>query len=235
MRIAFGGEGRRQAWCWVVAAIAFQLLYVQLHPSFSVAVAHAHAVYRAEGLLELRWELPAQRFARSLGVSGALAWFYVVAQTIGYPVLLGLLYWRRRAVYRVTRNLIIGSEAIGLAVFAAWPVAPPAASGDSLTTLGVSPAAHQPYDLYAAMPSLHLAAAAALAIGVVAAGRSRWRYLVWWWPAAVWFVVLATGNHYTLDAVAGVAAASWCYATERQARRVVAVVAGGRGGVLERA
>jgi membrane-associated phospholipid phosphatase len=58
---------------------------------------------------------------------------------------------------------------------------------------------------YAAMPSLH--AADSLIVGVVLAVLCRrWWAKVFWsvWPAWVWFAVMATGNHFWLDCVAGV-------------------------------
>ena len=36
--------------------------------------------------------------------------------------------------------------------------------------------------------------------------RSRWAKALWaLWPAWVWFAVMATGNHFWLDCLAGVA------------------------------
>ncbi len=58
------------------------------------------------------------------------------------------------------------------------------------------------------MPSLH--AADALIVGVVMFGlcRSRWAKAFWAaWPVWVWFAVMATGNHFWLDCMAGVAVA----------------------------
>ena len=60
-------------------------------------------------------------------------------------------------------------------------------------------------NLYAAMPSLHVAWAAWCAAAVVIATRTRWRHLAWLYPAATTLVVLASANHFVLDAVAGLA------------------------------
>ena len=60
-------------------------------------------------------------------------------------------------------------------------------------------------NLYAAMPSLHVAWAAWCAAAVVIATRGRWRHLAWLYPAATTFVVLASANHFVLDAAAGLA------------------------------
>ena len=61
---------------------------------------------------------------------------------------------------------------------------------------------------YAAMPSLH--SADALLIGVALALLVRsWPLRLAWalWPAWVWFSVMATGNHFWLDIVAGIVVA----------------------------
>ena len=101
-------------------------------------------------------------------------------------------------------------------VFWAWPVAPPrfAVPGmtDILVTHDILGAAH-PHgatslvNLYAAMPSLHVAWAAWCAVAVVTATRGRWRRLAWLYPAATTFVVLASANHFLLDAAGGLAVA----------------------------
>jgi hypothetical protein len=56
---------------------------------------------------------------------------------------------------------------------------------------------------YAAMPSLHVAWATWCAVAVVVATRGRWRHLAWLYPLTTTVVVLATANHYLLDALAG--------------------------------
>jgi membrane-associated phospholipid phosphatase len=68
------------------------------------------------------------------------------------------------------------------------------------------------------MPSLH--AMDALIVGVVMAGlvRSRLAKGVWLaWPVWIAFTVIATGNHYWLDVVAGFALAGLTALTLRRA------------------
>ena len=94
---------------------------------------------------------------------------------------------------------------LGLFGYVFMPTAPPRLLGlgfvnahrDGLVTLAANP--------YAAMPSLH--AADSLIVGIVlVVGRKHWWAKAFWvvWPAWVWFVVMATGNHFWLDCIAGV-------------------------------
>jgi membrane-associated phospholipid phosphatase len=62
---------------------------------------------------------------------------------------------------------------------------------------------------YAAMPSLHAADALIIGLVLFSVCRTRVAKVLWLlWPAWVWFSVMATGNHFWLDVVGGVAVAS---------------------------
>jgi membrane-associated phospholipid phosphatase len=115
---------------------------------------------------------------------------------------------RRHDAFHRFRNSILLANTIGLVGYFVMPTAPPRLLGvgfanthrDGLVTLAGNP--------YAAMPSLH--AADALIVGVVLFSlcRSLWAKVLWAvWPAWVWFAVMATGNHFWLDCIAGIAVA----------------------------
>src|SRR6266705_1894329 len=74
-------------------------------------------------------------------------------------------------------------------------------------------------NLYAAMPSLHVAWAAWCAAALVAATRGRRRHLAWLYPAATTVVVLATANHFLADAAAGLAVTALGLLAARAATR----------------
>jgi membrane-associated phospholipid phosphatase len=58
------------------------------------------------------------------------------------------------------------------------------------------------------MPSLHAADALIVGIVLVCVSRRWWAKALWaLWPAWVWFCVMATGNHFWLDVVAGIGVA----------------------------
>jgi membrane-associated phospholipid phosphatase len=55
------------------------------------------------------------------------------------------------------------------------------------------------------MPSLHAADALIVGVALALIVRRRWAGALWLcWPVWVWFSVIATGNHFWLDIVAGV-------------------------------
>jgi PAP2 superfamily len=64
-------------------------------------------------------------------------------------------------------------------------------------------------NLYAAMPSLHVAWTAWCATSIVITTRSRWRHLARAYPAATTLVVLASANHYLLEADVQVPSDRW--------------------------
>ena len=57
---------------------------------------------------------------------------------------------------------------------------------------------------YSAMPSVHIAWAAAVAMIIIVAARSPWRWLALLYPFATMWVVVVTGNHFIIDGVASV-------------------------------
>ena len=111
-----------------------------------------------------------------------------------------------------------GLHVIGLIGYVLLPTAPPRmfpdfGFDDTLSSFGelnhgsgIIEFAANPY---AAMPSLHAADALIVGIVLFSVCRTRIAKALWLlWPAWVWFSVMATGNHFWLDVVAGVVVAS---------------------------
>jgi len=169
---------------------------------------------RASGL----WELSLQSYAHS---SDFLTWCVSATYWLSQFTVLGLallfVYLRRNGSFTRFRNTIMLANIFGLLGYVLIPTAPPRMFPelgfvDTLSTFGglnhgsglIELAANP----YAAMPSLH--SADALIVGVVMATivHRAWAKALWLaWPAWVWFAVMATGNHFWLDVVAGVALA----------------------------
>jgi membrane-associated phospholipid phosphatase len=145
---------------------------------------------------------------------------YVMAQLVVVPGALIWLYRRDRATYRTLRNTVLGTWLVALPVYAAFPVAPPRlahigiadtiskhtgiALNSSMTTAFYNP--------LAAVPSLHVGFAFAVGISLAAAARSRWTRLLWLaWGPLVTLTVVATGNHFIFDVIAGLCATAVGY------------------------
>ena len=98
-------------------------------------------------------------------------------------------------------------------VFALYPTAPPRMAhlgiGDSLALsqdTSHSPVLSALYNPYAAMPSLHMAFAVIAGGSIALYARHRWAKIAGLvYPLFVAAEVVATGNHYVLDLVAGAA------------------------------
>jgi|SRR5438128_6764003 len=157
------------------------------------------------------FELTLQQFAVSSGVlSKLVAWTYWNSEFTVVGLALLWVYLRRHDAFSRFRNAIIGANLAGLIGYVVLPTAPPRMFPSigfiDHHTNGVVQLAGNPY---AAMPSLH--AADALIVGIVLASLVRrpvWKALWLLWPAWVSFAVMATGNHFWLDVLAGIVLAA---------------------------
>lgn len=129
-------------------------------------------------------------------------------------LVLVFLYVRHADVYLWTRRTLVMVSLAALAGFLVYPLAPPR----MLTSLGFVDTG-QMFGLsvynpttttsltnqFAAMPSLHVAWAALIAIAMIRAWKSRWRMLWLIHPILTFFVVIVTANHYWMDGLVGLA------------------------------
>jgi hypothetical protein len=142
-------------------------------------------------------------------------WIYIWGH---WPLIASIGIWlivRRPDLYRRYRQAFFLSGAIGLAVFIAFPVAPPrlASPGvvDTVSLYSHSYRVLQPpslEDIYASLPSLHVGWDLLIGLALVDAARSRaLKLLGYVLPAAMAFAVVATANHYVIDVAAGISIA----------------------------
>ncbi|HWS48322.1 MAG TPA: phosphatase PAP2 family protein [Acidimicrobiia bacterium] len=151
--------------------------------------------------------------------------------TMHFPAMLALLVWmwvRHREKYPEVRN-VVALTTLGCLAIQLIPVAPPrlvpalhVADTPALFGQTVYPAFGRsgPAQL-SAMPSVHVAWAVIVAIVVVMATTSRWRWLVLAHPIATTIVVVVTGNHYWLDGVVAVMVLALAVVLERGSRRAI--------------
>jgi hypothetical protein len=182
------------------------------------AVDHAHSILDFERTVRLDFEAGLQRVVLESRACVTVAnWIYMWGH---WPVIgpsLLVLYIVNRRDYIVLRNAMFLSGAVGLVIFAMYPVAPPrllapdAGYIDTVTTWSNSYRVLQPPALvnkYAAMPSFHVGWNLLVGITMIRSFRQRWiRGFAVVLPLLMAFAVVATANHYVLDLVVGVAIA----------------------------
>ena len=211
---ALVGTSRSPRWWFefVLVAAGYELysLVQALTTGHARAYHHAHELINAERAMHVWIEPTLSRFGVVHGWIGLPSGYYYELTHVGVTAATLIYLWRRGpSYYTALRNTLIVISLPALIVYAAWPVAPPrlaAGVADTLVKHNVLGAAHVHngiVNLYAAMPSLHVAWAVWCAAAVVYAGTSKWRHVAWIYPCATTFAVMVTGNHFVLDAVAG--------------------------------
>lgn len=205
----------REAMVFAGALIAYQASRAVVIGDSGTALRNTAAIVDAERATGLFWEPAIQAWAHGIdGLIPALNHFYLLAHL---PVTAAFFVWmwrRRRPAYRLLRDGFLAANAIALTVFVVVPVAPPRLAGldgldDTLRTVsGVDlhgGAMSGWFNPYAAVPSMHFGYAVLVGAGVAALTRRRSVGLVALaYPALVFLTIVATANHFVLDAVAGV-------------------------------
>jgi membrane-associated phospholipid phosphatase len=208
-----------QAALWLAFVLGYQLIQAGADQDRGQALANGLRVRELEGdLVHGLIELPLQEFARDSGaLNTVVALTYWSSEFAIVALALLWVYLCRPAAFSRFRNTLIVTNVIALVGFYAFPTAPPrkfATLGFVDTMKSSSALGHGhgllplPSNQYAAMPSLHSADALIVGVGLALLVRSRPVKAAWLlWPLAVWFSVLATGNHFWLDIVGGTAVA----------------------------
>ncbi len=194
------------------AAIFYFLVRGLTQGSVERAERNAEEVLRVERALGLDVETAAQDLIIDHRALVTVAnWVYIWGH---WPVIIATLYalnrWRPIDYLRL-RNALFVSGAIGIVIYATFPVSPPRlldpAYQDTVTELSTSYRVLQPPALvnkYAAMPSLHAGWNLLAGIALYGATRNRWlRSIAVAGPIAMAFAVVLTANHYVLDVVVG--------------------------------
>ncbi|CAL9431320.1 hypothetical protein SUDANB108_02058 [Streptomyces sp. enrichment culture] len=149
--------------------------------------------------------------------------------TLHFVVTLGVLVWlyrRHPGRYAATRLVLFATTAVALAGYYLYPLAPPRLmnGGGFVDTVMV----HQTWgsmasgDLknmsnqYAAMPSMHIGWSVWCGLTIFALATVPWaRVLGLLYPALTLVVIVATANHFWLDAVGGVLCLAFGFAVAR--------------------
>ena len=213
---------RRPRW-WPEALVIVWLSWVydwiaNLTPLRPVApYDHARSVLHIEQVLHIDPEAAMDHWLAGHHVLALwLGNYYDNAHFVVTLGMIGWLWWRHPQLYRPLRTNLVLANVIAFVVFWRYPTAPPRLLNPRVY-IDVVAASHAfgswhsgtlatAADELAAMPSLHVAWAAwsALAFWRIFR-RQRWAVLAWLYPLLTSVVVLATGNHFVLDVLAGFA------------------------------
>ncbi len=189
-----------------------------------VALHHAQDVISLERSLHLFVEGPVQHAALAIpGLIGTLDFAYL---TLHLSVTGGLLLWlhrRRPTAYPFVRTTLLLASALAVVGYVVFPTAPPRLSDigilDAVSGRHIDLNAGLVSSLYnpnAAVPSMHVGYAL-----IVGASLARYtphlitRLAGLAYPPFVLLVIVATGNHFFVDAAAGAAVAGVAFLAAR--------------------
>lgn len=179
----------------------------------------AEAILRLEKTLGIDVELSMNRWMSDHLVGSIISSYWYASAH--FVVTAGVLIWlfhRRPSLYPTMRNILLGATACALALFFLLPTAPPrlingpyqdmlAATGDygwwgehASAPRGMGSMTNE----LAAFPSMHAGWSLWVAIAVLVATRNRTaRVLAIAYPIITAVDVVFTGNHWTIDILAG--------------------------------
>jgi membrane-associated phospholipid phosphatase len=192
---------------WAIYDLARWIAAGEIGP----ATANAHWVIDLEQGIGVAIERSVQHALDAGWIVWLLSNIYLAAQLLVVPGSLIYLYKRSPGVYRRLRDTILATWMLAVPIYALFPVAPPRLAGIGMADTvseqaGVALTGHSTvfYNPLAAVPSLHCGFAFAIGIALAAAARRPWtKALALTWGPIVSLAVVATGNHYVFDIVAG--------------------------------
>jgi hypothetical protein len=217
----------------IVLSLAYELYRearIWVTGSEARATANALSLVRVERRLGLFVEPWTQRqlLPHPLTLRLADAYYGTVHFVVPLAVLVWL-WWRHPERYRRWRTIFGILLALGIVGFALYPLLPPrllpAHFGlvDTAVRFGgfgsFGAPDPNPGNPFAAMPSLHIGWSSWCAAAAVPAVRRWWvRALLVLYPCVTLLAIVASANHYVLDAVGGIAALATAWWIERGVR-----------------
>jgi PAP2 superfamily len=187
--------------------------------SMGVSFSHARDLVSAERSLGLLIEPSVQHWAVDAGWPAEVArWGYANLHFKGSCLMLAILYFGYRGSYGFVRNAVFCGMAISVIGYALFPTAPPRFLPElgldpSSSVTGNTPLLSSPgdplFNPFAAVPSMHVGLAVILAWSLGLLVRPRLLKGVFFaYPLLMTYVVIASGNHFWLDAVLGLITAA---------------------------
>jgi hypothetical protein len=190
-----------------------------VHGSMGLSFSHARDLVSAERSLGLLIEPSVQHWAIAAGWPAEVArWGYANLHFKGSCLMLAILYFGYRQSFGFVRNAVFAAMAISVIGYALFPTAPPRFLPElgldpSSSVTGNNPLLSHPGDAlfnpFAAVPSMHVGLSVILAWSLAMLVRPViLRAALFAYPLLMTFVVVASGNHFWLDAVFGLVTAA---------------------------
>ncbi len=211
----------RQVALFAAAYWGYRLVRGQVDGKAVESFQHARDLISVERATHLFVEPAIQAWATGLPwLIDIASWLYVNAQaTVTMGTLIFVYLFHNRSFYFL-RNMLMVSMGMALISYALFPTAPPRFFPewgfiDSVSSFTGIPqdsvAVNALFNPFAAVPSMHVAFALMLGWTLVRLVEHRAFRVAWaLYPFVITFAVVATGNHFVVDAILGalVAAAS---------------------------
>ena len=227
-----------------LAILAWQAARIPLEGSVATSLAHAYDVLRLERLVSLDVESSLIQQASDRGAIDALRWLY---WNIHLPVLFAFVTAARLLAperYPRIRTAFVLSFVPAVFVIGLYPLAPPRWVPE--LGLGIPPTQDELsatgalfHNETAAAASQHFGFAAFVAVASIwLFPRSRLAWATLAYPALVFVVIVATGNHYVFDCIVGAltfalgAVGAWLLQRGQPARALASAHAGGAASIV---
>jgi len=217
-------DALRQVSLFAVVYLVYRLVRGIVETEANVAFAHAEWLISLERGLHLFVEPSIQGWASGSHLLMVLSsWLYVNAQTTVTVAALLYLYLRHNRNFYFVRNMLIIGMAIALIGYIVFPTAPPrflpewefrdsVADFTGVKINGHSASASALTNLYAAVPSMHVAFSLMIGWTLSRLVRPRPLKVLWaLYPLLMSFVIIVTANHFIFDAVLGAVTAGASY------------------------
>ncbi len=179
-----------------------------------VAFRHAESLISFQIKVFTLWEPMMQDwlFDNARWALYVLNWVYIFTFWPVIGVIGIFLFQANRKRYKFYRNVVLITFVVALIIFMIFPLAPPRMMPqygfiDSIEDFGpgfyASRSAMSYYNAFAAMPSLHFGWTLLFGIMFWRTGPLWLKFLGVIYPLATFVAIVATGNHYGVDAIGG--------------------------------
>jgi hypothetical protein len=229
LRLPFSPRARAQVGLFLLAYLVYSAARFVTIGDLPSAQDHARWIVDLERATGTGVEASVQHAFTGTWMLWVLNHLYLIAQLGVIPAALIFLYRRSPAIYARLRNTILATWLISVPVYGLFPVAPP-----RLADIGIADTISSGtgfamdsnlttsfYNELAAVPSLHVGFAVAVGFAMFAALRNPvLRFLALLWGPLIGLAVVATGNHFVFDMLAGVLASIAGYGLGAVAARI---------------